>query len=256
MIDIHHLTYSYYDLIALNDISFQVPAGKICGYLGPNGAGKTTTVKILVGLLSPQTGTVHVAGHNIQPSPVEVKKHIGYVPESGALYENLTPREFLKCMGYLHHMSVQQIDTRMNEIASAFKLYDRLDEPMMDFSKGMKQKVILTSALLHNPDVLILDEPLQGLDVQSVSFLKALLKKMAENGKTIFYCSHLLEIVEHLCDQIIIIDKGRLVAQGAVSELKSMTQQSKLESVFSQLVGDENASQKAEDVINRMMEKP
>ncbi len=253
MIDIQNLTFNYHDLKALNDISFQVPAGQICGYLGPNGAGKTTTVKILVGLLPSQSGRVEIAGHQIKESPIEVKKRIGYVPESGALYENLTPREFLRSMGYLHQIPVEKIDNKINEMISAFKLEDRLDEPMMDFSKGMKQKVILTSALLHNPDVLILDEPLQGLDVQSVTFLKTLLKKMAEKGKTIFYSSHLLEVVEHLCDQIIIIDKGHLVAQGAVSKLKSMTQQSKLESVFNQLVGDEDATQKADQIINRMM---
>ncbi len=252
MIKLNNLTYQYSNKPALKGISFEILRGTICGYLGPNGAGKTTTVKILTGLLPPASGTASVCGFDILKEPVEVKKRTGYVPESGALYESLTPYEYLKTVGLLYELPVDTIELRIAEYLKFFNVADQMHNPMIEFSKGMKQKIIITSALMHDPDVLILDEPLNGLDVQAVNDFKALLKQFSQSGKTIFYSSHLLEVVETICDYIIILDQGNLLAQGAITELKNFTRQSNLQVLFHQLIQSEDAEQKAEQLSKRL----
>ncbi|MBN2102419.1 ABC transporter ATP-binding protein [bacterium] len=240
MIKLQQLTKTYGDRIAVDHVSFTVPGGQICGYLGPNGAGKTTTVKMLTGMLPPTSGSAWISGSDVQKQTLDVKRQIGYVPESGALYQSLTPLEYLQFVGRLHHMDESELLDRIHDFAAFFKLGDHLNESMQSFSKGMKQKVVILSSVLHNPEVICLDEPLNGLDANAALLLKTLLRHLAEQGKTVFYCSHILEVVENLCDRVVIINEGRIVADGSVGDLKSMTRQASLEGVFSQLTSSED----------------
>ena len=243
MIETKLLTKQFGTKIAVDGISLSIPEGQIFGLLGPNGAGKTTTLKMLTGMLVPTSGSATVAGHDVQQDPIAVKQRIGVVPESGAVFQSLTPREYLQFVGRLYHMDESDILSRLQELMTLFGLSDQIDQPMTSFSKGMKQKVVISSALLHEFDVLFLDEPLTGLDANTAMLMKTLLRKLVKDGKTVFYCSHILEVVENLCDRIAILDQGKIVADGSISELKSMTKQSSLEGVFSQLTHAEDAGE-------------
>jgi ABC-2 type transport system ATP-binding protein len=245
VIDVSRLVKQFGSLRAVDDVSFAIPAGQICGYLGPNGAGKTTTVKLLTGMLKPDGGAARIAGYDILADPVEVKKRIGLVPESGAVYQSLTPREYLSFVGRLYHLSEDLIESRIAEFLQFFGLESKIDQPMTGFSKGMKQKVVIASALIHQPDVLFLDEPLNGLDANAALLLKELIRNLAHQGKTVFYTSHILEVVENLCDRVIILNNGKIAADGSVNQLKDMTRQSSLEGVFSQLTRETDASEQA-----------
>ena len=235
MIQLKNLTRRFGDLNAVDDVTLSIPAGQICGYLGPNGAGKTTTVKMLTGMIQPTAGTAEVAGYDIQEEDLEVKRRIGYVPESGALYQSLTPFEYLQFVGRLYGMEDGDIAGRTAEFSDFFKLEGNIHQRMTEFSRGMKQKVVISAAFIHNPQVIFLDEPLSGLDANTALLLKKLIRNLADEGKTIFYCSHILDVVENLCDRVVIIDKGKIVADGSVGELKEMTKRSSLEGVFSEL---------------------
>lgn len=226
--------------MVVDNICFSVPKGQICGYLGPNGAGKTTTVKMLTGMIKPTNGFARIAGYDISEQTLEVKKLIGYVPESGALYENLTPFEYLIMIGTLYKLSEKMLDNKINEFLRIFKMLDVKNDRMNTFSKGMRQKVVICAALLHNPDVIFFDEPLNGLDAGSALLLKELIRRLADQGKTIFYCSHILEVVEKICDRVIIIDEGKIVADGSIDELQNLTKQSSLEAIFSQVTNSED----------------
>jgi ABC-2 type transport system ATP-binding protein len=239
-------------VVAVNNISFSVPVGQICGYLGPNGAGKTTTLRILSGMIRPDSGQARVMGYDVLSQPLEVKRYIGVVPESGAVYEALSPREYLQLVGRLHGLVESTIRMRMAELLELFGLTGEAEQGMLGFSRGMKQKVVIAAALLPNPKVLLLDEPLSGLDANSALVVKQLLRKLAQQGRTIFYCSHILDVVEKVCDRVIIINQGRIVADGSVSELKSMTAQSSLESVFRQLTLSEAYEGKIEDYLRQL----
>ncbi len=245
MIEVSGLIKQFGSVKAVDDVSFSIPEGQICGYLGPNGAGKTTTVKLLTGMLKPDSGTARIAGYDILTDPVEVKKRIGLVPESGAVYQSLTPREYLGFVGRLYHMSEELIQSRIDEFLHFLDLESKIDQPMTGFSKGMKQKVVIASALIHQPDVLFLDEPLSGLDANAALLLKELIRNLAHQGKTVFYTSHILEVVENLCDRVIILHNGKITADGSVNQLKDMTRQSSLEGVFSQLTHETDASELA-----------
>lgn len=235
MIEIQKLTKYYGDLKAVDHITLTIPKGQICGYLGPNGAGKTTTIKLLGGMIRPTEGSASVTGYDIVQDPIEVKKRIGYVPESGAVYNSLTPFEYLKFIGRLYKMVEASILKRIDEFAEFLQIRDVLHQRMSTFSKGMKQKVIITSALFHNPEVIFLDEPLNGLDSNSALLLKELLRNLSNQGITIFYSSHILEVVEQLCDRVVIIHQGKIVADGSVDALKEMTRKPSLEDVFSHI---------------------
>ena len=237
------LTHYYGELLALDRVSFSVPTGQVCGYLGPNGAGKTTTIKILTGLIRPTEGRAWVAGFDLVQSPLEAKRRIGFAPESGALYEKLTPYEYLSMVGELRKMEPGLLSSRIEKFLQLFGLSDNKDQRMDTFSKGMKQKVLLSGAMLHDPDVLFLDEPLNGLDANTALLVKELIRNMAARGKTIFYSSHIMEVVEKVCDRIIILDKGRIVADGSIEELREMTRESSLEEVFSKVTHSEDMAE-------------
>lgn len=255
MIELKQLTRRFGDLTAVDCVSLSIPEGQICGYLGPNGAGKTTTVKMLTGMIQPTAGTATIAGYDIQKESLEVKKRIGYVPESGALYQSLTPFEYLQFVGRLYGMDDGDIARRIDEFGHVFQIGDQIHQRMTGFSRGMKQRVLIESALIHNPQVIFLDEPLSGLDANTALLLKKLLRHLADEKRTIFYCSHILEVVENLCDRIVIIDKGQIIADGSVDDLKSLTKQSSLEGVFSQLTHAEDAVELAKAFSKSITEK-
>ncbi len=237
---------------AVKHLNLNVNPGEIFGFLGPNGAGKSTTVKILTGLLPPSSGRAIVAGYDVVEQPVEVKKRIGYVPESGALYESLTPSEYLELVACLHHISPDKAAHRIDELLDLFGLKGSKHLRMTEFSKGMKQKVVVSAALLHKPEVLFLDEPLNGLDANAAMIVKELLKKMAAQGKTIFFCSHILEVVERICTRIVIINEGEQIIEGSAEEIARATGSETLEEAFSKLTGVRDVGEITADFLSAL----
>ncbi len=233
----------------LKGINLSINAGQVIGYIGPNGAGKSTTVKILCGLISDYDGEVTVAGINLKEDPVAVKRKIGYVPELAELYDVLTPIEYLGLMASLYDLSKEIADERIRKMLTAFGLEANMNDRMDTFSKGMKQKVLISSGLLHNPDIIILDEPLSGLDANSVIIVKELISKLARDGKTIFYCSHMMDVVEKVSDRIILINEGVVVADGSFEELQQQQGNESLEKIFAHLTAKESLSQAADDLM-------
>lgn len=243
VITIKNLIKVYDASLVLNDINLEFYAGQITGYIGPNGAGKSTTLKILIGMLEDFTGEVSVLGFDVREDAMEIKKRIGYVPENAMLYEVLTPMEYLLFVGRLYQMEDYTIEKRATELLSILGLKEVLDKRMNTFSKGMKQKVLLVAGMIHNPEIIFLDEPLSGLDANAVILVKEILAKLKEAGKTIIYSSHIMEVVEKLSDRIVIINKGQVVADGTFTELKENASSLSLEGIFSTLTGNSEEDQ-------------
>jgi len=241
IIKINNLSKRYGDKTVLNNINLDVYPGSIIGYIGPNGAGKSTTVKILTGIIADYAGSVSVAGKNLHDNVLEVKKMIGYIPETAEIYDLLTPHEYLSFIGKLYHLPDAVAEERYMKMLDSFGLSGNLHQRMDGFSKGMKQKVLLTSGLLHNPSIVILDEPLSGLDANAVIMVKELLQVLKQEGKTIFYCSHMMDVVEKVSDRIVLINNGNIIADGTVSELKKSETET-LEQIFARLTGNEHGS--------------
>lgn len=244
IITIRSLSKRYGDKAALDNITLDVYPGQIIGYIGPNGAGKSTTVKILAGIIQDYEGDVTVAGIDLRQNVLEVKKKIGYIPELSELYDLLTPREYLRFVGKLFYLSDEVIESRTLKMLDLFGLKDNIDQRMDGFSKGMRQKVLITSGLLHNPRIVIMDEPLSGLDANAVIMVKELLQVLKSEGKTIFYCSHMMDVVEKVSDRIVLIDKGSILADGTIEELRKDSGDS-LERIFSKLTSTDDISQRA-----------
>ena len=241
---------SYGTKQVLNGINLTIQAGQVIGYIGPNGAGKSTTVKILCGLIDDYEGTVEVAGINLRDDLLAVKRKIGYVPELAELYDVLTPREFLTLMSELYELPEATAQERILKMLQALGLEAQIDQRMDTFSKGMKQKVLIISGILHNPDIIILDEPLSGLDANSVLIIKDLISKLASEGKTIFDCSHMMEVVEKVSDLIVLIHQGTVIAQGTIQELQAQSgNNSSLEKIFAQLTSNDTMGHAATDLI-------
>ncbi|WP_334076824.1 ABC transporter ATP-binding protein [Paenibacillus sanfengchensis] len=221
----------------LNGIDLDVHPGQIIGYIGPNGAGKSTTVKIMLGLVEGYAGEVRILGASPKDGGVEYKKRIGYVPETAEIYDTLTAREYLTFIGELYGLPGELAERKARRLMEQFGLKDVFNVRIATFSKGMKQKVLLISSLLHNPDILFLDEPLSGLDANSVMVVKEILARLAAQGKTVFYSSHIMDVVEKISHRIILLDGGRIVADGSFEELKGQGREGSLEQVFNQLTG-------------------
>ncbi len=237
-IEISDLRFAYEGNDVLEGIDLTVPPGQIFAYLGPNGAGKTTTVRVLIGMLQGFRGTVRVAGIDVRKDPLGVKSRIGYVPESAALYEELTPLEFLEFIGRVHRMDTGLAERKSKQLLGLLGLRGQMRARMSSFSKGMRQKVLLIAAMLHNPEVLFLDEPLSGLDANTALTVKEILTQLSAQGKTIFYCSHVLDVVERLCHRLVIINEGRIIADGTFEELKEQSREGTLEHIFTRLTSD------------------
>lgn len=250
IITLKNLHKSYGTKQVLKGIDIDIYPGQVIGYIGPNGAGKSTTVKILCGLITDFEGQVYVKGKNIRDNLEEIKSYIGYVPELAELYDVLTPLEFLTMMGDLYNMKREIANERILKMLKAFGLENNINDRMDTFSKGMRQKVLITSGLLHNPDIIILDEPLNGLDANSVIIVKELLSKLAKEGKTIFYCSHMMDVVEKVSDRIILINEGSVIADGTLEDLKEKLGDTSLEKIFAELTAKDTLSAAADELIN------
>ena len=211
MIELHNVTKKFGTFAAVDGVSLRIERGQFFGFLGPNGAGKTTTIKMLTGLYAPTSGSCLVNGFDVQKNPLAAKQSIGYVPDQPFLYEKLTGREFLYFVGGLFRLSKADLRVLIEEYVDIFETGDFVDKRAEEYSQGMRQRIVLTAALLHDPKVLIVDEPMVGLDPRSARLVKDLLKKRTEQGVTIFMSTHLLEIVEELCDRIAIVQRGRII---------------------------------------------
>jgi ABC-2 type transport system ATP-binding protein len=207
------------DVKALDGISFTVEPGEVCGYLGANGAGKSTTIKIMCGILSATSGSVSINGINISQQPEKVKQIIGYVPESGALFLSLTPYDFLEFVCRMYDIDKQVYNHRIYTFMDMFDLKNEVRTPMHTFSKGMRQKVLLVSSLIHNPEIIFWDEPLSGIDYSTTIIVRNLVKELSEAGKTFFYSTHLIESVDKVCSKIIILNHGKIAYEGSINGL-------------------------------------
>lgn len=233
----------------MDGLTFEIPAGQIVGFLGPNGAGKSTTLKMLTGMLEPTGGTATICGFDLRLQTVEVKRRVGFVPESGAVFESLTGLEYLVMIAALYGIAEADAVPRIRQFITFFDLsFETLTDKMLGaYSKGMRRKVVITAALLHNPPVVFFDEPLDGLDANAAVGFKALIQTLAREGKTIVYSSHILDVVERVCDRVIIIDKGKMLLDGKPEELVATHQSGTLEKLFTQLTGGAELEQRAQD---------
>ena len=241
MIEINGLskTYKGSGRKALDSLSLTVNDGEIFGFLGPNGAGKSTAIKCMTGILSFTQGTVKICGVDMNVDPVGAKKKIGYVPDEHLLYEGLTGRQYVNFISDIFGVDKSRREELTKKYADEFGLSDRLDETISNYSHGMKQKIAVIAALVHEPDIFILDEPMLGLDPKSAYILKKIMREYADNGKTVFFSSHILEVVEKICDRVAIIDGGKLIAVCDIQELKEKRGDLSLEQLFLSLTGGE-----------------
>lgn len=249
MLEVRNLTKRYSAIAAVQNVSFTIRPGQILGYLGPNGSGKSTTVKMLTGLIEPSDGDIYFRGDNVLKNRLGFSKHFGYVPEEPHLYTHLTGREYLQLVGRLRGMEKAALERKVDSLLDLFGLGDYRHTQMAQYSKGMRQKVLLSAAMLHDPDVLILDEPFSGLDVTAALVFRTLLQALAAEGKMILYSSHVLEVVEKLCSEVVILHRGRMVAHDSVARLRDLRSLSSLEEVFAQLVMQEDVSAVAAQMI-------
>jgi ABC-2 type transport system ATP-binding protein len=252
------LTRRFGNLTAVDGVDLQVAAGQFFGFLGPNGAGKSTTIKMLTGLLAPTAGSMDLLGLDFATHPVEVKRQIGVVPEGMGLLERLTGSEYLQFVGRMYGLDRRTTQQRANELLDFMQLTDRPKTLIADYSHGMQKKLALAAAVIHGPRILFLDEPFEGVDALAAGVLKALLGRMTERGTTIFLTSHVLEIVERLCNHVAIIHKGRLVAQGSIEELRAdisgdAGSKTTLEQVFLSIVGQDGTERPRLEELSWLM---
>ena len=242
----------YGALPAVENISMQLSAGEVLGCVGPNGAGKSTTVKMLIGLLKPTNGEVLFNGQDINRDLVGYRKCIGYVPEEANLYPYLSGREYLELVATLRGMEAAKIEKKIDALLELFSLHPQRHSAIASYSKGMRQRILLIAALMDNPKLLILDEPLSGLDVTSALILKTLIKALGEAGRAVFYCSHVLEVVEKVCGQLLVLRKGRVIAYDAPARLRESTGKASLESTFSHLVEQVDTEKISREILQVM----
>ncbi len=252
VIEIRQLTKSYGSNDVLKGIDLAVFPGEIIGYIGPNGAGKSTTVKILLGLVKGFSGSFSFFGEEISEGEFAYRKRIGYVPENAALYESLTASEYLHFIGRLHGLSSSLAAIRAEKLASLFGLEDAYHKRLSSYSKGMRQRVLWIAALLHNPEVLFLDEPLNGMDANTVQIVKELMHELSKRGVTIFYSSHIMDVVEKISDRIVLIGDGRILVDGTFEEIRKGQTDASLETIFGELTGYNRAEEIAEEIIQTM----
>ena len=221
---------------AVDDISFDVHSSEIFGFLGPNGAGKTTTIKMITGLLQLDSGSIEINGVDIKKNPIEAKRQFGFVPDSPEVFDKLKGIEYLNFIGDVYGVELKDRKERIEKYTALFELKDALNDPMMSYSHGMKQKIVLIGALLHEPEIFILDEPMIGLDPKSSFHLKEIMNEHCQKGKSVFFSTHVLEVAEKICHRVAIINKGKIIAQGTIEELKQMTKNNEsLENIFLEL---------------------
>jgi ABC-2 type transport system ATP-binding protein len=251
MLEALHLTKRYSSLPAVQDLSFCLRPGQILGCLGPNGSGKSTTVKMLIGLLAPTRGAVQFNGHSIQQDLTAYRRLLGYVPEEANLYPFLTGWEYLELVGTLRAMPRAELEKKIDSLLQLFSLHPARHASMSTYSKGMRQRILLIAAIMHNPEIFIFDEPLSGLDVTSALIFKNLVLTLGQQGKLVFYCSHVLEVVEKVCTDVLILRRGVVIAQDTVANIRQILGES-LENTFLHLVDDVDTMSVARDIVDVM----
>ena len=251
-LEIRHVTKSYGRLKAVNDVSFTVRPHAVCGYLGPNGSGKSTTIKMITGLLPPSTGVVLYDSQDIREDLIAYKSLLGYVPEEPHLYAYLTGWEYLRLTGELRCLPAALLERKMGGMLELFGLDFYKHAPISSYSKGMRQKILIIAALLHNPQILIFDEPVSGLDITAALIFRELLADLAREGKIVLCSSHELALVESVCSEVVILHHGKVVASGPIDEVRNLRQQPSLEGVFSDLVASENVAHTAANILELM----
>ena len=254
IIEFNNLKMNFGSKEVLKGIDLKIYNGSIIGYIGPNGAGKSTTVKIILGLLSGYTGSVKVFGEDISTTSLNYRSKIGYVPEVTELYESLTAKEYLTFIGQLYDMEYEEADEKALKLMSILGIDYAYESKLASFSKGMKQKVSIISSLLHNPEIIFLDEPLSGLDANSVMIIKEIIVNLKKSGKTIFYSSHIMEVVENISDRILILNNGKIVADGNFEEIKNNNFDGSLEELFNELTGFNEYKELADKFIEAIQE--
>lgn len=254
MLDVRGLTKKYRNRAVVDHVTFTVPPGQVTGYLGPNGSGKSTTVKMLAGLLQPTSGQILWNGDDIRHNLVAFKRRLGYVPEEAFVYPHLSGLEYLQLIGRLRQLPERLVERKANELLRLLWLEEYRYSPISAYSKGMKQRVLLAGALLHDPDLLILDEPLSGLDITSAMLLHELIAELARAGKTILYISHVLEVTEKVCSRVIMLYQGKIVANDEVGHLRDLMHLPSLEEIFRQLARQEDVGSAAREIAAVMRE--
>ncbi len=254
VVAIKELRMSYGDKEVLKGINLDIYKGQIIGYIGPNGAGKSTTVKIMLGIVEGFTGSVRVFGEDISNGSIEYKRRIGYVPETAEVYDSLTAQEYLTFIGELYGLDSDTVDRKAGKLMKLFDIEEVYQSRISSYSKGMRQKLLIIASLLHNPDILFFDEPLSGLDANSVMVFKEVMTMLAAEGKTIFYSSHIMDVVEKISSRIILINNGQIIADGTFEELKQKCSEGSLEEIFNQMTGFDKHGAIAEEFITTVKE--
>ena len=252
MLEARRLMKAYPGVMAVNDVSFTIAPGEILGYLGPNGAGKSTTVGLLTGLIKPTNGAVFYDGYDVSTNLVEYRRHVGYVPEEPHLYPFLSGLEYLELVGELRELPERDVSKRAEALLALLGLSAARDQAIGVYSKGMRQKVLIAGALLHNPEVLIFDEPLSGLDVTTALVFRRIVTELGRAGKIVLYSSHVLEVVEKICTRVLVLHRGRVVADDSVEHLRELKALGSLEEVFRELVIREDPDETARAVVSVM----
>ncbi len=252
MLELKNVSKSYRGIPAVWNVSFVLRPGEVLGYLGPNGSGKSTTVKMVIGMVQPTAGKVLFAGRDIRDDLASYRAQLGYVPEEAQVYTHLSGLEYLQLVGRLRGMEERLIECKARELLRLLSLEAAQYSALSDYSKGMKQRVLIAAALLHDPQLIVLDEPLSGLDAVSARLFKDLLLLLAREGKAILYISHVLEVVERVCDRVIVLAAGEVVADAAPRELTRLMELPTLESVFAQLVQHTDTEEVARDLVGVM----
>lgn len=252
VLEVRDLSKKFGRRVAVDGVAFKIKPGEIVGYLGPNGAGKSTTVKMLVGILRPTRGKILIHGRNIEKDLEEYKSRVGYVPEEAVLYTHLSGYEYLLLVGRLRGIPEEDLVHKIDGYLQICSLKPYKHSPILSYSKGMKQKIMMGAALLHNPEILILDEPFSGLDVTSVLVFRRLLKSLSASGKAVLFSSHVLEVIEKVCDRVLIIHEGRLVTDDSVKNLRDLMHVPSLEEVFEQLIQHRNYDETADQILSLM----
>jgi ABC-2 type transport system ATP-binding protein len=248
------LTRRYRGFLAVDKVSFEIRRGEILGYLGPNGSGKSTTINMVVGLLEPSAGSLHLDGISMSEDPVACKRRIGYVPEEPHLYTHLTATEYLTLVGHLRGLARARLEARITRLLHLFALFESRYSALSAYSKGMRQRVLLAAALLHNPDLLVLDEPFSGLDVSAGLLFRTLLRLFARDGRMILFSSHRLDVVEKVCSSVVILHHGRIVARTGTSAADDATGSPSLEDVFARATEQEDYTIVARDILSVMQD--
>ena len=249
MLELRNISKRFSGIPAVDDVSFIARAGEVTGYLGPNGSGKSTTIKMITGLIEPSAGEMFYNGSPIGEDLVAHKMRLGYVPEEPNLYPHLTGAEFLEMVGQLRALPEKHLEEKTKGLLNAFSLYEDRFVALSSYSKGMRQKILLAAALLHNPEILLLDEPFTGLDVSSALVLRGLIQQLAQRGKVILFSTHELDVVERICSHVVILHKGRVAADDSIESLRTLMELPTLEAIFAQLAVEQDTSAITREIV-------